>query len=1759
MVETNEKGSSPADVDVLILTALKEEYDAVLEVDTGAAPDTIWQVQPGPTGLDLAFRTFLGTSGHPLRIAVTRAIDMGGMAAANAAAPLVTALRPSCLAMCGVCAGRRGEVNMGDVIIADRLWTYDTGSTVVEIDEQGHEVRRFKADPLTYNLGAIWKHRAESFQPDLTEAWVKMRPRSYDDQADWLLTRILAGEDPRTHPERRARCADFDRLVPRLRSFGRLEPSGLALSEAGRAYIDDRLLLHPDGLPEPEAFAVRLGPIGTGTAVVRDPHVFDKLSERMRKVIGLEMEAAAIGAIAHLHGVEHMIVMKGVMDHADPDKADNFKPFAARASGECLIAFLRRNLEPKPALRADGPPEPRVPDRGEAPRDHGLQERSSRLLTTVRRMSDTLGRLRLALLLATVVVIGRLAIQSLAGFHVEHHAPPAWSALLWGPCLAAAAFAAARAAGAIRRQARADAAVDAGASAWLVLAALALLPAPFSPASVADPCYRLRVGASPDDTFWSRCRQNNDRIRHPHANLGRLAVAAGALAAQALDRWAEPETTLTIIGPADAKDAVLWVSSDGPLAAAPSVELPSGAALLHLDLRFRNPPSLSAPEPSRTLLAALAALFDAEIVVMSDGREQATLVFSPEPPLAIATFLPGHGVAPGPPVSARSLKAAAIYARTVGDGRRGPWPNAASLDLLAAVELEKPAGKEPAVAPACDRLLAQLVGMGAVFERLRDKAMLKTCWPELRADMRAAAYMSWPEGFDGAPELGADATPLTEFASALHEATTRSPLLRRIHPFEFKQEHIARLTGAFGKLLADPIPQRTLLACPRLVQARSEIDGSGVAELAASCVRRADEHGSTLLLGKQLVAVDGLLLGEKVKLTPADVVTLGVPYANSLRAVTNPSSPLFRAWLMGLPLYMYVTMEAPDRVPSLPDLVAVFRGVIEQLTSNAPRSLLGIVGLVSMLESAPGTIQQIFNRLLQITGKDYDYLWWMASMLSAHPAPLLSAAGTTMQTVLVVSRHNPEHAASITRNPCRGLQKLGGFLGGSSLSGLERGAAQIMVAANTWLAEYLKRAGKNVEPCQTEAASARADLVRILPGDAAEWTRLVDFAWNISLDWAVSGEARTYQPYHAQFVLFCDTPRQPLRASDIERGGPWLSIRRAALRGACAVGYKGANDAAKLGDQTALLRKELEALASWVDPPEGDDRLTLTRATETVASLALQTLAEVAQELGDKGNLGLELVARSSLRQLTARFQSATHPILRWIACNSGVLQRFVRTKADGKLAAPGLTKDASGPCQAALRSVLPSLGADEQVVAHVLLALGALAVDDLGEPVADLQRAVEMADKSELWRALSPFGSLFASRIASLHRDWATSVRLLSSAERQLAEFPTLMPRYRLSVCLAQLARDGKTSRDEARARLRSCLDRLRQGSSLRDLYGMTSLGASASMFEAWDRGAGVTGEQNGASSSLSIELGYDPLGGLLGIQDYGTFRVGVGWTTLGWRRHESLTTVIAPSGARRTSEGHELQVALIKAILGLGGGAPDTEHLVVEADRLVHIARDENLFARSYFLLSVEPDDVKLVARAVQAELSRCRALSALTLLTFVAAAERRVGGPRPPERIGRADGLFAILRFVQEQLGEDLIPHADAGEGACARVLDDVLKTLEVRASGPAEERQVAALLALAETIGRASAPGSTERERTRERDVLRAIRSHGDHGRSLESSVRAALVIGRLRDASGVAAASAQLSEMDVSRHQEAAIARSLFDNRLLFLGLDPDTR
>lgn len=114
------------------------------------------------------------------------------------------------------------------------------------------------------------------------------------------------------------------------------------LTDAGRDEVELSIATEIDP-PERLPIAIRVGPMASGNVVVKDGVTWESLKGMgVRSVVGLEMEAAALALAARSFDVPQWIVIKGVMDHADPKKDDRFKPFAARASAETLCAFLVR-------------------------------------------------------------------------------------------------------------------------------------------------------------------------------------------------------------------------------------------------------------------------------------------------------------------------------------------------------------------------------------------------------------------------------------------------------------------------------------------------------------------------------------------------------------------------------------------------------------------------------------------------------------------------------------------------------------------------------------------------------------------------------------------------------------------------------------------------------------------------------------------------------------------------------------------------------------------------------------------------------------------------------------------------------------------------------------------------------------------------------------------------------------------------------------------------------------------------------------------------------------------------------------------------------------------------------------------------------------------------------------------------------------------------------------------------------------------------
>ncbi|HSS02192.1 MAG TPA: hypothetical protein VLM79_34275 [Kofleriaceae bacterium] len=333
--------------DVVILAAIRLEFDAVLKVDAGAAEGSAWELERGPSGLPVAFRPFVRAGGRPLRVAVAVAPDMGAVAAVNTLVPLVERLEPRCIAMCGVCAGRRGKVGLGDVVAAERLYYHDTGKQLAGAVQQ---------DLTTYKLRDDWKAALEGMDVIARfrdEPWFQARPLTSEHREHRALLALRDGlREPWQAVEPALEPHDWRAIVAALRERKLLAASGRELTDEGRRLIDDVLFANADRLPDPSPagahwpFRLHVASIGSGTRVIEDEKIWSFVSQAMRKTLAIEMEAAAIAELAHRqrHRGLDALVMKGVMDFADHGRDDHFKQFAARASAECLLWFLRDRL-----------------------------------------------------------------------------------------------------------------------------------------------------------------------------------------------------------------------------------------------------------------------------------------------------------------------------------------------------------------------------------------------------------------------------------------------------------------------------------------------------------------------------------------------------------------------------------------------------------------------------------------------------------------------------------------------------------------------------------------------------------------------------------------------------------------------------------------------------------------------------------------------------------------------------------------------------------------------------------------------------------------------------------------------------------------------------------------------------------------------------------------------------------------------------------------------------------------------------------------------------------------------------------------------------------------------------------------------------------------------------------------------------------------------------------------------------------------------
>lgn len=324
-------------VDVLIIAALREELEPLLEVREGVEGG--WR-EDG----DLFRAALAGTHGR-IEVAVAWLAKTGGVQTATDASLLVKQLDAKCLAMCGVCGGHPSDTEYGDVVIAERVTQHDEGK---------HGAEGFKRDLWVHAMPEDWRKEAHARANKPATGLFGYREPDVEASKWWMLERIAARENVRT-------CKAAKRYLPGPRYLDlvnelekRLEyikgkGEIFEITKNGRDALGEHRRVRPlwfESLP----YHTQVGVIVSGNAVEADGTIWKTMAEGgVRKVVAVEMEAFAIGHVASTNKIP-FVVCKGVMDHADPSKSDNYKPFAARASAEVLCSFLRKMCKPSQAI-----------------------------------------------------------------------------------------------------------------------------------------------------------------------------------------------------------------------------------------------------------------------------------------------------------------------------------------------------------------------------------------------------------------------------------------------------------------------------------------------------------------------------------------------------------------------------------------------------------------------------------------------------------------------------------------------------------------------------------------------------------------------------------------------------------------------------------------------------------------------------------------------------------------------------------------------------------------------------------------------------------------------------------------------------------------------------------------------------------------------------------------------------------------------------------------------------------------------------------------------------------------------------------------------------------------------------------------------------------------------------------------------------------------------------------------------------------------
>lgn len=167
--------------DIAFVCALNTpELKEVLRLPCG------WEIHPVNSDPTQYWIGSIVRSGRTVRLIACHAAQMGMAATAAIVSKVSWNFRPRLIVMSGICAGREGDVQLGDVVVANPSWDYGSG----KFHEKGEEVM-FAPDPIQVALDPMLRKHAEALADET--AWLDKVRREFSGSSAKSALNLVVG------------------------------------------------------------------------------------------------------------------------------------------------------------------------------------------------------------------------------------------------------------------------------------------------------------------------------------------------------------------------------------------------------------------------------------------------------------------------------------------------------------------------------------------------------------------------------------------------------------------------------------------------------------------------------------------------------------------------------------------------------------------------------------------------------------------------------------------------------------------------------------------------------------------------------------------------------------------------------------------------------------------------------------------------------------------------------------------------------------------------------------------------------------------------------------------------------------------------------------------------------------------------------------------------------------------------------------------------------------------------------------------------------------------------------------------------------------------------------------------------------------------------------------------------------------------------------------------------------------------------------